>query len=285
MLAQRKLIVSLALFLLAIPASADSVVYVVNTSQQFGTINLDTGAFAQIGPNTPEGEQGLVPGPNGSLLTLTYSGNLDAINPATGATIVIGPTGLASCAAPTSPCGPTAANAFAELGGTLYATDFQNHLYRVNPLNGAATLIGPTGVPALPITPGTTNPDGSVNFFDEALFNANGKLYATFDTGKGSPSGVTPVIPAHLYQIDPSTGLTTLIGPTTFSLNTAIELNGTVYAFENMTSQVVTLNLANGNTTFFSNFDTSAGEIGGASPVPEPVSTALAAVGLTAILI
>ncbi|MDQ2712264.1 MAG: PEP-CTERM sorting domain-containing protein [Acidobacteriota bacterium] len=191
---------------------------------------------------------------------------------------------MADCSSPSSPCGPTSANAIAELGGTIYATDYQNHLYRVNPATGAATLIGPTGLPALPITPGTSNPDGSVNFFDESLFNANGKLYATFDTGRGSQSGVTPVIPAHLYQIDPSTGQTTLIGPTTFSLNTAVDVSDTVYAFENMTSQVVTLNLANGDTTFFSNFDPSAGDLGGASPVPEPGSIALASIGIAAVV-
>src|ERR1700686_4071270 len=96
MLTQQKLIFSLALVLLPASASA-SLVYVVTGGQQFGTVDLATGLFHQIGPNTPEGEGGLVPGPNGSLLTLTLSGNLDSINPATGVTSVVGPTGLADC--------------------------------------------------------------------------------------------------------------------------------------------------------------------------------------------
>src|ERR1039458_6893843 len=95
MLSQRQVMVSLALVLCTLPASAGTLVYVVNNSQQFGTLDLATGAYQQIGPNTPEGETGLVPGPNGSLLTLTFSGNLDSINPATGVTSF--EIGRASC--------------------------------------------------------------------------------------------------------------------------------------------------------------------------------------------
>ncbi|MDQ2946571.1 MAG: hypothetical protein M3Y27_11605, partial [Acidobacteriota bacterium] len=81
MLARQKLTVLLALVALAlftVPAIAGPIVCVVNGSQQFGTVDVGTGAFRQIGPNTPEAEVGgLVPGPNGSLLTLAGSGNLD----------------------------------------------------------------------------------------------------------------------------------------------------------------------------------------------------------------
>src|ERR1017187_9805827 len=58
MLSQRKIIVSLALVLFTVPASAGTLVYVVNGFQQFGTIDLASGAFSQIGPNTPEGANG-----------------------------------------------------------------------------------------------------------------------------------------------------------------------------------------------------------------------------------
>src|SRR5579864_5811170 len=181
MLTQRKLIVSLALISFAIPAAAGSLVYVVNGSQ-FGTVDLNTGAFNSIGPGTPEGADGLVPQPNGSLLTLAFTGNLDSINPATGVVSLIGPTGLADCLNyPVSPCGPTSANTIAQLGGTIYATDIANDLYTVNPSTGHATLIGPTGIPAVPAAPLSTNPDGTFNAFDDTLFSAGGNLYATFD--------------------------------------------------------------------------------------------------------
>jgi len=45
MFKQQKLILSLALFLFAASASADSLVYVVTDSQQFGTVDINTGAF------------------------------------------------------------------------------------------------------------------------------------------------------------------------------------------------------------------------------------------------
>lgn len=286
MLTRRELMVSLALVLFTVPARAGTLVYVVNGFQQFGTLDLDNGAFHQIGPNTPEGGNGLAPGPNGSLLTLTFSGNLDSINPATGVTTVIGPTGLGDCTSPASPCGPNSANNLARLGGTFYATDLANNLYTVDPLTGAATLRGPTGIPPLPFVLLSTNPDGSTNLFDETLFGAGGNLYATFDaiTIDFSTFTITPVIPAALYRIDPTTGLATLVAPTALTLSAAVDVNGTFYAFNAATNQVVTLDLANGNTSFLSDFDPSAGLLGGASPVPEPGSITLAGIGISAIL-
>ncbi len=275
------LIVSLALSVSS--ARAASVVYMVNDNSQFGTLNLATGAFTQIGPATPEGETGLVAGPNGSLLTLTYSGNLDSINPLTGATTVIGPTGLADCTTPTSPCGPTSASTLGYLDGKIYATDFQNSLYSVNPVTGAATLIGKTGIPAVPSVPFSMNPDGSFNFYDEGIVGADGKLFATFDAASFNPatSSNTPTIGPELYEIDPSTGRATLIGPTALGLDSMVELNGKFYASNGVSNQVMTIDLATGNTTFAGNIDPSAGVVAGAvSLAPEPGSAALVFSGL-----
>jgi outer membrane protein assembly factor BamB len=240
---QPKLKVAIALGVFAAFASADSV-YVLNGNGQFGTVDLGTGAFQPIGPAAPEPGTGLTPGPNGSLLTLDIAGHLNAINPTTGITSVIGPTGLADCSTPASPCGPTSANVIAGLGGNLYATDYANNLYTVNPSTGRVTLIGSTGMPAVPFVPFSENPDGTLNIFGEALFSANGTLYATFDTGTLNPESgaVTPTMANHLYQIDPTTGKATLIGPTAFALDTVVAINGTFYAFKNDTSQIVTLN-------------------------------------------
>src|SRR6201999_1813676 len=63
MLTRQKLLVALTLFLFAAPASASVLAYVVN-GQQFGSVDLGTGAFNPIGPGTPQGAAGLVPGPN-----------------------------------------------------------------------------------------------------------------------------------------------------------------------------------------------------------------------------
>src|SRR5579884_3344320 len=145
--------------LLAVTASADQMVYVVTGAQQFGTVDLNTGAFHPIGAGTAEPDEGLVPGATGGLYSLgSLSGNLLSINPATGTTTVIGATGLGSNVF-----------AFAEAGGKLYATDFSNNLYSVNASTGAAHLIHATGIPPDPAVPFTMNPDGTMNLCDESL--------------------------------------------------------------------------------------------------------------------
>jgi hypothetical protein len=149
MLIRQEMIVPLALALFTASASAGPIVYAVSTNfnnftGQFGTVDLTTGTFNQIGPVTSDPLSGLVPGPNGTLLGVSASGNLDSVNPATGAISVIGATGLGGLAYYT-----------AELNGTVYATDLNSNLYTVNTTTGAASLIGATGIP---ICPSLTNP-------------------------------------------------------------------------------------------------------------------------------
>jgi hypothetical protein len=54
-------------------------------------------------------------------------------------------------------------------------------LYAINTTTGAANLIGPTGIPALPFIPDTLNANGTISFYEETLFGTGGKLYVTFD--------------------------------------------------------------------------------------------------------
>src|SRR5689334_4016939 len=62
-------------------------------SAQFGVIDLGSGAFLPIGSALPpDVGGGLVRGRGTSLLTLTFTGNLAAIDPVTGSSTVIGPT-------------------------------------------------------------------------------------------------------------------------------------------------------------------------------------------------
>lgn len=287
MLTQQKLIVSLALVLFTATAGAGPVVYVITGNQQFGTIDIVTGAFHQIGPDTPDGQGGLVQAPNGSLFSLTFSSNLESINPATGITSIIGPTGLAACEAVDGTCGPNSANGLGGLDGKLYATDFGNNLYTVNAATGAASLIGPTGVPGVPAGfPDFTGIPFKV--FDEGLSGVGGMLYATFNAFTFDPATrtiVTTVVPPYLYQIDPSTGKTTRVAPTLPALSATVDVNGTFYAFKANTRQLLTLDLSNGNTRFVTNIDPAAGLIVGAAPaVPEPASVALAGIGIAAIV-
>jgi hypothetical protein len=289
---QQKLTVLLAFFLITASANADSFAYVIgnddaNGTSHFGMVDLTTGAFHQIGPNSPVGSEGLAAGPNGSLFTLAYNSDLYSINPTTGAFGLVGPTGLGDCTTPSSPCGPTSNLTLGSANGMIYATDFQNNLYKVNPLTAAATLIGPTGIPAIPFVPATLNADGTINFYEEALFGAGGKLYATFDAlvfDFTTSSPVSVAVAPILYQIDPSTGLATVVGPTDLAIGAVVGVNGTNYTFNLLRGQISSLDLASGNTTFVNDTDPTAGTIRGAAAaaVPEPASIALAGLGLIA---
>jgi hypothetical protein len=294
MLTRQKLMLSLALVLFTVSANAGPLTYVIGNNDSdgthhFGTVDLATGAFQQIGPNTPVGSEGLAMGPGGSLLTLAYNSDLYSINPATGAYGLVGPTGLGDCTTTTSPCGPTSSLTLGSANGKIYTTDFQNRIYSVNPLTGAATLIGPTGIPAIPFVPASLNADGTINFYEEALFGAGGKLYATFDAvvfDLTTQSVVTTVVPPALYQIDPSTGLATVVGPTDLSLGAVVGVDGSVYAFNLLRGQVLNLDVASGKTSFVADTDPTAGTIrGAASAIPEPASIALTGIGIAAIVV
>jgi hypothetical protein len=273
------LAVAVALF--AAPASVAQSVYVVNGNNQFGVVNLSSGGFHTIGAAEPEPQASLVWGPNGKLFTVgTVSGNLESINPATGATSTIGSFGL-----PFFPTGISTAFDLAGVNGKLYLTDFSNNLYSVNGSTGAATLIGATGMPPDPHIPFTTNPDGTINFCDEILYGVGGRLYATFDSFTFNPvSGTVAsvVVPPDLWRIDPSTGTAALIGPTELNLDGGVEVNGHFYAFylPNNTSQLVTLDLANGDTVPLTNIDPAAGLIFGAAPTPEPATLSMLGIGM-----
>jgi hypothetical protein len=274
------LIASAAMILSTVTASAGSLVYTVsinynNFTSQFGTMDLTTGAFNQIGSVISDPLGGLMPGSNGKLLSLSLSGNFDSINPATGAVSVIGATGLGNLAGVT-----------AELNGKVYATDLYNNLYGVNTSTGIASLIGPTG---LPICPSLISP---VEVSDETLFAANGALYATFDGINLMNS--TLVDSPELYQINPVTGVATMVGATALGLQAAVQINGSVYGLDfdpTGPNAVLSLNLANGNTTFLNNYTSSpvaggfnAFAVTGVSPTPEPASFILIFGGLLVIV-
>lgn len=288
------LISPFALSLGAAPSSNQLFAYVVTFNNQFGVVNLDTGAFRQIGPATPEGQANLVWW-NGSLLSLTVSGELEKIDPKTGETSDIGPTGL----------GINAID-LAEVRGKLYATDFSNNIYTVNPETGEATFLRATGISPIPAVPFSVNPDGTVNLFDESLYGTAGKLYATFDAFTINPTTLVQTPDSEnpdfnccgptLYQIDPSTGAATAIGPTTLNLGSTVEVQGEFYAFRwvatgcdpctpaadfvpEIKSQLLRLDVRTGHTTPVENaggpifVDASAGGIVGAAPyVDEPKS-------------
>ena len=283
MVIRQKLIVPLlALILCTASASAGPLVYAVSTNYnnftgQFGTVDLTTGTFNQIGPVISDPLYGLVPGPNGNLLSVSASGNLDSINPATGAVSVVG-------AIPVTGEAGNAPYSLAELNGTVYATDLYGNLYTLNTTNGAASLIGPTGIPICPSVYDVSDVS------DETLFTANGSLYATFD-GVDLANNLAAVDSPALYQINPATGVATPVVPTALGLDAAMQVNGALYGlafgYYAGSNTVLSLNVANGNTTFLNDYVSSpvagglnAFNITGAAPTPEPASFALVGIGI-----
>jgi len=274
------LLVLLAIALFSAAAKAAPFVYVVTLAAhgpQFGAVDLGNGRFIPIGRPAPASLANLVWW-KGSLLSLAtsdpYAGDLVRINPWTGKITVIGSTGLGF-------------NAFdlAEVRGKLYLTDFNNNLYSVDPGSGAATMIAATGIPADPNIPFTTNDNGTLNLCDESFYGVGGKLYATFDSFNIDPNTLmidespddATVGPA-LYRIEPATGVATLIGPTNLQLGATVDVDGKYYAFRlSVTgftggfpqgfSELVTLDLVTGKTTFLRIVDPAAGSIIGAAPI------------------
>ncbi len=264
---------------LAFSTHAGPITYVISNNDaegthMFGTVDLASGSYQQIGPNSPVGTEGLAWGPSGSLFTLAYNGDLYSINPATGAYNLVGPTGLDDCTTADSSCGPTSNLTLGGADGKIYATDFQNRLYTVNPATGAATLIGSTGIPPIPFIPGSFNADGTINFYEEALFGVGGNLYATFDAfvfdfATLSPASIS--VPPALYRLDPASGAATLIAASDLATGAVSPVNGTSYGFNLLQGNVFTLDLASGNSTFVAMTDPAAGTIrGAAAAVPEP---------------
>jgi hypothetical protein len=256
-------------------------VYVITVGFQFGAVDLRRGKFQPIGPALPgDVGVGLVPGRGTSLVSLGFSGDLWAIDPSTGVTSIVGPTGLGDCSMPGS-YAPNCANVIGRLDETLYATDFAQNLYSVHPVTGAAKLIGPTGIPPITVAPFSENPDGFFNVYAESLFSIHGRLYALFSTSEvtfGSDPGATPaafrpLIPAALYEINTRTGQATWIAPTDQGLSSIVNVSGRLYGFDAVTAEIVTLDLTNGHTTGVSEVDPAAWVIVGAAPArPDPAA-------------
>ena len=168
------LLTCLALIVCTGSLRADNTAYATTESGDFGTIDLNTGAFTLLG-NSGLTLSGLgVSG--GNLYGVTYTsaaGTLFQINPANGALTTIGSSGVD----------------YYDFGSTLtglYAlTEVSGNtdLYSINPTTGAATLIGATGVAAVGISNLSSN--------SSTLYFASG---------------------ASLYTINTTTGVGTLVG-------------------------------------------------------------------------
>jgi hypothetical protein len=268
--------------------STDPQAYVVTFNGEFGSVDLATGAFRQIGSDTPGIMADLV-WSNGTLYSLVTSGDnagsLAKIDPATGQVTIVGQTGLGY-------------NAFTlgSVGGKLYLTDFNigggfQNLYSVNPISGSATLIGQTHIPADSVAPFTPNENGWINLCDETMYGTDGKLYVTYDSYSTDPSPSSPTyletnmhIAPVLYEVDPTSAATAQVGDTSAYLDALTAVDGNVVAFKVLVinwnkfgpharTQLLALDITSGQVTPAQRgaaplyFDAAAQGIFGAAPI------------------
>jgi hypothetical protein len=206
--------------------------YMATGGGAFGTIDLNTGVFTQLGlTNLPVAGLAVV----GTTLyanaqgTGNNRGQLYSVNPATGALMSIGsPTGIDF-------------TAFGSYGGTLYALDHTSanaNLYSINSSTGAATLIGPT--------------------------NTGQPLAGYWALSTNSETALYFSLNSNLYTLNTSTGQATVVGGLGggIQVGAIAEVGGVLYAGQDSPQpplKIVTLNESTGAATVLSDVTNSPG--------------------------
>jgi hypothetical protein len=229
-------------------ARADATAYMITGTDQFGTIDLNTGAFTPIGDM---GTQLSGLGVSGGNLYggATLGDTLYEVNPATGALTAVGTGSLTYADTGSTTGGLYAINCLAGCGVSP-----PRELYSINPATGAATLIGSTGL--------------GQDTVESGMSSGSGTLYLTYDS--------------NLYSLNTTTGAATLIGNTGVSGFGALVFEDGVLWGGSLNNAVYTLNTSTGAATFVTN---ASGPISGGfygltpTAIPEPSTWALMLVG------
>ncbi len=209
------LLILIFLIVMAMAASAqDPMAYdFVGRVENWGSIDLTTGAFSQTG-NTGELITGLGVGPGGLLYGGLFEGTtLYQVNPANGAVTSVGTSGLPE---------------YYGMGSTtsgVYAFDNNANFYSVNTTTGATTLIGSTGL-SMSGTTGTSTGSDTLYFMDGAgdLYSINTSTAAATKIGSTGLTAVGAMVfengtlyagnsgsPVALYTLDTTTGAATFV--------------------------------------------------------------------------
>lgn len=165
----RALLVGAALSgICAFASASDNIAYMGTVAGEFGTIDLDTGAFTVLG-NSGQTLAGMAVA-NGLLYGSSYHtpGQLFSVNPANGSVAAIGATDGIS---------------IDDFGSTtlgLFAVSTTADLYAINASTGAATFVGATGLGFGSWRSLSTNSSN--------LYFANGANLYTLNTSTGAAS-------------------------------------------------------------------------------------------------
>ncbi len=251
-------------------ARADPIAYVTGSpnptsptgpgiGNEFGTIDLATGAFTQIAtlsfPGFPGGDSmfGIGFGANGMLYGLDAepNANLWQINTTTGALTLVGAVGQ------------SADGATADANGNFYAFSADNGAayYTLNPpsltsnvVNGATTILNDSGLVAV-----------------------NGSQLFTTD--------LSPSVKSVLESINPTTGAANVIGDTGYVLLAGLFAGSTLYGFDSSVDAIVTIDTSSGASTVVATYSLPNGDSivsAALAPalVPEPSSVVLSLFGI-----
>jgi hypothetical protein len=218
-----------------VSARADMIAYAGTVSGAFGTIDLNTGAFSSLG-SSGQTLAGMAVA-NGMLFASSYhaaNGTLFTVNTANGA--------LASD-------GVATGISYDDFGSTiagLFVVGTDADLYSVNPLNGAAMLLGTTGLALGNVRSLSTN--------SSALYFSNG---------------------TNLYTLNTATGAATLVGGFGGSVEISVMVTegGVLYGADFTHNTIDTINTATGVATVGPT--SAAGSIlYGLAPNPIPTTSA-----------
>jgi len=210
-------------FLLAggtVTLSAGTIVYEDTSSSQFGTINLSSGVFSQIG-SLSQVNTGLGVSGNGLYTGAFNTGNLFEIDPGTGALTMIGSSSINYLDTGSTTSGLYAIGGANSAGAAL-------SLFSINPTTGASTLIG-----ALGLSISTTVADSF------GLSTGSGALYFSFGPSFSSDT---------LYTLDTTTGSATAVGAIGLEAVSASVLSGgTLWGSSNYNGTTTTPRCRGGN--------------------------------------
>jgi hypothetical protein len=190
--------------------------FYVDDNGNFGTLDLATGTVTQISAATVPGSNGIDLTPGLQVYAYNTSNQLMQITPSTGAATPVGSPGTI----------PDQATTGALTDGSYFGIDMvTGNLYSIDLTTGVTTSVGTTTTALVPA--GCS--------FEASLTGSATVLYYTIgSTGVGT--GCTAFTDT-LYQINPTNGATTTIGPVTISgsgVNAFVGstfVGGTLYGF------------------------------------------------------